>query len=258
MIVYPNAKINIGLHITAKRSDGYHDIQTVFYPVELYDILEINPSEETSDQYTFTGNDTGCSTEKNLCFRAVELMRKAHGLPPVNLHLHKQIPHGAGLGGGSSDAAYTLAALNRLFDKGLSENELEVLALELGSDCPFFVRNKPVLASGRGEVFTPLTLNLDDYEIRFAFPGFNISTGYAYSKVIPTDPPVPLADLIQLPVEKWKGKIINDFEKAMAGDFQQIERIKQKFYREGALYSSLSGSGSAVYGIFLKTNMAAQ
>lgn len=255
MITYPNAKINIGLNITEKRPDGYHNIETVFYPVDLYDILEINEATDNSDHFTFTGLDTACSTDNNLCFKAVALLRKHKPFPAIHLHLHKQIPHGTGLGGGSSDAAFTLIMLNDLFNLNLSPPELEQVSLELGSDCPFFIRNTPVLATGRGEVFTPLALNLNDYEIRFAFPGFNISTAYAYSKVKPAIPARKLDELIQLPVNEWKGKIINDFEKALAGDFQQIERIKQKFYREGAIYSSLSGSGSAVYGVFEKATI---
>ena len=253
MITYPNAKINIGLNIIEKRPDGYHNIETVFYPAALYDILEINESHNSTDHYTFTGIDTGCADENNLCVKAVKLMRKHYHFPAINLHLHKQIPHGTGLGGGSSDASYTLVMLNHLFNLHISPPELEKLSLELGSDCPFFIQNKPVLASGRGEIFTPLSLDLNSYEIRFAFPGFNISTAYAYSKVKPAIPAKKLAELIGLPVNEWKGKIINDFEKALAGDFQQIERIKQKFYREGAIYSSLSGSGSAVYGVFEKS-----
>ena len=252
MIVYPNGKINIGLFITEKRPDGYHNIETVFYPVELCDILELNISDEKKDSYKFTGIDTGCSLEKNLCYRAVELVRKNTGIPAVNLHLHKQIPHGAGLGGGSSDASFTLKALNELFSLGLSTDKLCELALELGSDCPFFIHNIPMLAKGRGEVLTPVPLKLEEYTIQFAFPGFNIPTAHAYSKVVPVPSKSSLEELIKLPVAEWKGKIYNDFEKALAGDFQQIERIKQKYYREGAVYSSLSGSGSAVYGIFSK------
>jgi 4-diphosphocytidyl-2-C-methyl-D-erythritol kinase len=252
MITYPNAKINIGLHIIEKRPDGYHNIETVFYPVELFDILEINPAEGKQDQYEFTGIDTGCANENNICVKAVNLMRKHYKIPPVNLHLHKQIPHGTGLGGGSSDAAFTLTALNTMFNLALPDEKLEELALVLGSDCPFFIRNKPALAKGRGEELSPLSLNLDNYTIKFAFPGFNISTAHAYSKVKPATPARKLAELIELPVKEWKGKIVNDFEKAMAGDFQQIDRIITKFYREGAIYSSLSGSGSAVYGVFEK------
>lgn len=252
MIVYPNAKINIGLNIIEKRPDGFHNIESVFYPVELSDILEINPAEGKKDVFTFTGTDTGCPVEKNLCYKAVNLMRQYCGIPAVNLHLHKQIPHGTGLGGGSSDASFTLTALNQLFEKKLVREQLLELALQIGSDCPFFIYNKPMLAKGRGEILTPLSLDLGIYDIRLAFPGFNIPTAHAYSKVIPAASKVPLEELIKLPVSSWKGKIVNDFEKALAGDFQQLERIKTKFYREGAVYSSMTGSGSAVYGIFVK------
>jgi len=252
MIVYPGAKINIGLNITGKRQDGYHEIETIFYPVELFDILEINKTDEKTDKYLFTGIDIDCSVENNICVKAVNLLRKAYKIPSVNLHLNKQIPLGSGLGGGSSDASSTLTALNKLFNLKLSTEKLLELALQLGSDCPYFMHNKPMLAKGRGEIMTPVDLNLNNYSIRFAFPGFNISSTHAYSKVTPATPKYHLEELIKKPVTEWKDKIVNDFEKALAGDFQQIERIKAKFYREGALYSSLTGSGSAVYGIFLK------
>jgi 4-diphosphocytidyl-2-C-methyl-D-erythritol kinase len=252
MIVYPNGKINIGLNIVEKRTDGFHNIESIFYPVELSDILEINPAEGKKDVYTFTGSDTGCPVEKNLCYKAVNLMRQYCGIPAVNLHLHKQIPHGTGLGGGSSDASFTLIALNQLFDKRLVKEQLLELALQLGSDCPYFIYNKAMLAKGRGDILTPVPLNLDNYTIRLAFPGFNIPTAHAYSKVTPAAPKFSLEEMIKLPVHEWKGKVVNDFEKALASDFQQLERIKVKFYREGAMYSSMTGSGSAVYGIFVK------
>ncbi len=255
MVIFPNCKINLGLHILRKRPDGYHDLQTVFYPVPLLDALEIIPAGEagTSIHYSHTGLPVAGDTSSNLCVKAVELIRKDFpNLPSCLLHLHKQIPMGAGLGGGSSDGAHTLLLLNQCFGLGLTREQLIHYALQLGSDCPFFIINKPCLAEGRGEKLQPVSIDLSDYRLTLVNPGLHIATGWAFSQITPKENRISLEEIIKLPVEEWKTTMINDFEEPVCKANPEIACIKEDLYRQGALYASLSGSGSTVYGIFPK------
>ena len=251
MVGFANAKINIGLQIVGRRSDGYHLINTVMYPVgQLADVVEIVPSKFTD--IVMTGIELKVKSQQNLAFRAYELLRQWFDLQLVTIYLHKNIPHGAGLGGGSSDAATVLKLLNDLFSLGLSISELENYARQLGADCAFFIKNKPVYATGIGDELSEISLDLSRYNIVVVKPGFEIDTAEAYSMVRPRQPAVDLRQAVALPVERWKDLIFNDFEFFLFKRYPELGRIKQDLYRLGALYASLSGSGSAVYGIFDK------
>ena len=253
MIVFPHAKINLGLHVTAKRSDGYHDIETVFYPLPVCDILEVveDSSSHGKIDLTITGNDS-LENSDNLCTRAYELLKKDFKLPSVKAHLHKIIPTGAGLGGGSADAAFMLKLLNKSFGLTLSNDALKKYALELGSDCPFFVEGKPVYATGRGEITQPVELSLKDYFICIVKPPVSVPTAQAYKMIQPRKPQTTILTALSEPVEKWRTLITNDFEEPVFKMYPVIETIKKKLYETGALFALMSGSGSAVYGIFRK------
>ena len=251
MIVYPNAKINIGLNVVEKRADGYHNIETIFYPIGLQDVLSVEASETCSD-YSFaaSGIPVGGDAEDNLIVKAYHLLRSGYQFPAVDISLLKQIPFGAGLGGGSADAAFMLKALNQEFQLKITPKKLEQLAAKLGADCPFFIRNKPVYATGTGNIFTPVNLSLKGYWLLLVKPDIHVSTAEAYSALTPTPSEVPLTELIQKPIVEWKEFIKNDFEKTVFEKQPEIEAIKKEMYRLGALYASMSGSGSSVYGIF--------
>lgn len=251
MLVYPNAKINIGLDIVARRTDGYHDIETLFMPIpELTDILEIVFAPEAKMvQY---GLEYDGEPEDNLCFKAFRLLQKEKGIGNVEIHLYKKIPVGAGFGGGSADCAFTLMTLNDLFGLGLSKEDLAGYAATLGSDCPFFIYNRPMLASGRGEILKPYDLDLGGYRIELAMPDIHVSTREAYSKVTPARPGTSLAERLAQPIGRWKGCVKNDFEPSVFAAHPSLAAIKDDFYRRGAVYASLSGSGAALYGIFSK------
>ena len=249
MIVYPNAKINLGLNVLSKREDGYHDISSVFYPVkECVDILEIIKSE----RFEFTRSGIEISDGENLCEKAWKLLDTDFGIGNVKIHLHKQIPIGAGLGGGSADASFTLKYLNELFDLNLNNKELEKYALRLGADCPFFIDNTPKLVEGIGEKMTSIDLDLSNYEIRLVNPDIHISTREAYSGIVPKTPVLSVEKIIELPIIEWKGKLKNDFEESIFEKHLQLEGIKDELYKQGSIYSSMSGSGSIVFGIFEK------
>lgn len=251
MILYPNAKINIGLNVVERRPDGYHNIETVFYPIGLHDVLSVEPSVMCSD-YSFSagGISVDGNPEDNLVVKAYRLLQHEYGVPPVDISLEKRIPFGAGFGGGSSDAAFMLKALNELFALKLSPRKLEQLAVSLGADCPVFVRNKPVFASGIGNVFSPIKLSLKGYFLLLVKPDIHVSTPEAYSRVVPRKSERSLVDLLSLPVQEWRGVVKNDFEKSVFALYPEIAEIKAGLYSAGALYASMSGSGSAVYGIF--------
>lgn len=243
-----------------KRTDGYHNLETVFYPVSWCDVLEIITDDKASSNkknsgvaLKTTGTATYSSKEKNLCVRAYRLLEKDYPLQPIRMHLHKIIPIGAGLGGGSADAAIALKLMNRIFSLNLAETQLLHYAALLGSDCSFFIHNKPVLAKGKGEIMQSIDLNLEKYFIVIVKPSFHISTAEAYSKVSPSIPDQSLSELIKLPVEKWKHHIKNDFEKSAFSIHNELKNIKEKLYEKGAIYASMSGSGSAMYGIFNTT-----
>jgi 4-diphosphocytidyl-2-C-methyl-D-erythritol kinase len=251
MVVFPNAKINLGLNVVERRPDGYHNIETVFYPVGLSDVLDVEPSETCTDySFSASGIELGGDPEDNLIVKAYRLLRSEYQFPAVDISLVKQIPFGAGLGGGSSDAAFMLKALNESFDLKITVKKLEKLAARLGADCPVFIQNKPVFATGIGNVFTPIDLSLKGYFLLLVKPDIHVSTPEAYSLVIPEKPHLSLVELIQKPLQDWKNTIKNDFEKSVFSNHPEIELIKNAMYKIGALYASMSGSGSSVYGLF--------
>ncbi len=247
-----NAKINIGLHIVGKRPDGYHNLQTIFYPTDFfYDNLTVKKSEKELVFLVESSENIGTS-EDNLCVKAFRLLQKKYGISGVEISLTKGIPSGAGLGGGSADAAFTLKLLNQLFNLSISQFELSEYALMLGSDVPFFISNEPVFATGRGEIMTPLNLDLSKYELKIVKPDINISTKEAYECITPKQPQSSLIELIKSPIAKWKSLIINDFEESLFKKYPVLADTKQKLYDEGAEYASMSGSGSACFGLFKK------
>lgn len=251
MVVFPDCKINIGLNITSKRSDGFHNIETVFYPIKWTDILEITNSINPLSALHLSGLKIQGSESENICLKAYNLLKLDFPqLPSININLHKVIPTGAGLGGGSANGAFTLMLLNNKFNLGLTEAQLIKYSLQLGSDCPFFILNKPCFAKGRGEDLMSVDLNLSAYTIVVVNPGIHINTGWAFSKIMPAVPAKSIKDIIEQPVETWKQEMKNDFEAPVFTAHPEVESIKQKLYESGAVYASMSGSGSSVYGIF--------
>jgi 4-diphosphocytidyl-2-C-methyl-D-erythritol kinase len=250
MICFPNAKINLGLHVTAKRPDGYHNIETVFYPIPLKDALEV--VEASTFSFSQTGIVIDGPTENNLVVKTYEWMKTRFDIPPLEVHLLKSIPFGAGLGGGSSDAAFMLKLLNDFCTLDLSEEELEMMAASIGADCPFFIRNKPVFASGIGNEFTPVVLSLQGYYLCLVKPDLAVSTAEAYSLVKPTIPDLSIKEIILRPVSEWRELMVNDFEKSIFYLYPEIARIKDVLYASGAVYAAMSGSGSSVFGLFDK------
>ncbi|MEG0796034.1 MAG: 4-(cytidine 5'-diphospho)-2-C-methyl-D-erythritol kinase [Odoribacter sp.] len=252
MIVFPNAKINIGLFVTEKRKDGFHNLETVFYPIGLSDVLEVGRGEGKAGEYCLvnTGIEVACEPEKNLIVKAYLLLAGLYDLPSVSIHLHKVIPFGAGLGGGSSDAAFMLRALNDYFELHISEEKELEYAASLGSDCAFFIRNHPAFASGRGEVLEEMELSLGDYQLVLVKPDFEISTAEAYAGISPQLPVFDLRGLGALSPMEWRGKVENDFEKNVFEKYPRLAALKQQLYDGGAVYASMTGSGSAVYGLF--------
>ncbi|MEI6456779.1 MAG: 4-(cytidine 5'-diphospho)-2-C-methyl-D-erythritol kinase [bacterium] len=250
MVVFPNAKINLGLHITAKRADGYHDIETLYYPISLRDALEIIPAPDGRFQFSSTGLEIPGHPGSNLCIRAFEILSGDFDLPPVHIYLHKVIPIGAGLGGGSSDGAFAVGLLNNLFTLGLSAETMKEYTLNLGSDCPFFIENKPLFGSGRGDRFEPAPVDLSGYFIMVVVPGVHVPTAEAYAGVTPHKSAVSLRVVLDQAMSTWKENLVNDFESSVIQKHPIIGEIKNRLYRSGALYASMSGSGSAVYGLF--------
>ncbi len=253
MVHFPNGKINIGLQITGKRPDGYHDLQTIFYPINIKDIVEIISSPYDGNEITFSssGLTVDGETTNNLCIKAYQLIKKDYPyLPPIKLHLHKNIPMGAGLGGGSADGAFTLKLLNEKFDLNLSANKLIEYALTLGSDCPFFICNTPSYATGRGELLHPISLNLAEYSILIVNPNIHINTAWAFKELTLKVPSIELAQAIKEPILNWKEFITNDFEEPVFKSYPAISELKNYLYHNGAIYASMSGSGSTVFGIF--------
>ena len=256
MILFPNAKINIGLDILRRREDGYHDISTVMYPIGWCDVLELVPGEGKDMTLTVTGNRVDCPTEKNLVMKAARLMSSLADIPPTDIYLHKIIPDGAGMGGGSSDAAFTLRGLNDLYGLGFDKEKLVDLASKLGADCPFFIYNVPMLAEGIGEKLSKTGLDLTGYGIMVVKPDFSISTAEAYGGVKPEVPESHLADRLNGDTGSWKETVKNAFVDHLAKKYSKIDEITGWLYDKGALYASMTGSGSAVYGIFENTDMA--
>ena len=249
MIVYPNAKINLGLNVIKKRVDGYHEIASVFYPVDtLFDILEVIPS----DVFLFSSSGLSINADRNICVKAYDLLRDDFSIDPVKIHLHKQIPIGAGLGGGSADGTYTLIILNKLFDLGLSIEQLHNYALKLGADCPFFIENTPKYVRGIGDKMIPVDIDLSKFKLKFNIPKFQISTTDAYTEISPKLSSIDLFHFISKPISQWKDNVINDFELNAFLKYPELRIIKENFYKDGAIYSSMTGSGSVMYGIFNK------
>lgn len=257
MIIFPNCKINLGLHILQKRADGFHNLETVFYPVPLQDGLEIitaDSSIKESIQFSTSGLNIGTSLQDNICVKAFLLLKKEFPhLPPIQMHLHKVIPSGAGLGGGSADAAFTLMLLNKKYNLGLSNEQLMRFALQLGSDCPFFILNTPCFATGRGEQLKPVSVNISGYRLILVNPKIHISTAEAFSKITPNNDRTSPELLVNLPVSQWKDVLHNDFENGVFKLHPETKKIKEQLYETGAIYASMSGSGSTVYGIFDKS-----
>ena len=252
MIVFPNAKINIGLNVVEKRADGFHNIESIFYPVnQLTDVLEI--VKQSSNEVTFSSSGIDIPRKKgelNLCEKAYQLIKNDFDISGVQIHLHKVIPIGAGLGGGSADAAFTLKVLNELFELNLTDEKLIEYARKLGSDCAFFIKNKPVYAFNKGDEFEEFEIDLSDYEIKIEYPNIHISTAEAYSGVIVKSSNQNLKELIAEPIKDWKKNLKNDFEQSVFPNHPNIEKLKAKMYHDGAKFSSMTGSGSAVFGIF--------
>ncbi len=248
MICFPNAKINLGLNITAKRPDGYHNIETVFYPIPVKDALEIVPAK--ADSFTQTGIPVDGDPADNLVMKALRLLRETYPVPPLEIHLRKAIPFGAGLGGGSADAARMLALVNDHRKLGLTVGELERIAARIGADCPFFIRNTPVFAGGTGNIFSPVDLSLKGYHLCLVKPDVAVSTKEAYAMVAPAQPAVSLKEIIRRPVSEWREQMVNDFEASIFPRHPAIAEIKDNLYRCGAEYAAMSGSGSSVFGLF--------
>ena len=248
MILYPNAKINLGLNIISRRPDGYHDIETVFYPIPLQDALEVKASDHFS--FRLSGNQLDCAAGDNLVIRVLQMVEADYKLPELDVHLFKHIPSGAGLGGGSSDAAFMMKLLNEQFELGMSEDEMETRLSSLGADCPFFVRNRPVFATGIGNVFTPIDLDLKGWTLVLVKPDVNVSTRDAYAAVQPQQPALSLTEIVKKPVEEWQELMHNDFEISVFPRYPEIAALKDLLLDQGAVFAAMSGSGSAVYGLF--------
>jgi 4-diphosphocytidyl-2-C-methyl-D-erythritol kinase len=248
MVSFPPCKINLGLNVIRKRTDGYHDIETCFYPLPWTDVLEVIKSGQF--QFTSSGINIPGAEEDNLCIKAYRLLKDEFRLSPVKIHLHKIIPMGAGLGGGSSDAAHTLLLLNKIFGLNLSPEVLHQYAARIGSDCAFFIQDKPMIGSGRGEVLTPTSLHLSGKFIVLVKPEIHVATSEAYAGIEPSTPTTSIFDILNLPPAQWREELVNDFEKTVFQKYPDIKEVKEKLYRQGAVYASMSGSGSSVYAIF--------
>lgn len=252
MITFPNSKINLGLNVIEKRADGYHNIETVFYPVNLQDALEVASMEKPDKEYSLhiSGTPVEGLPENNLVVKAYHLLKEDFPLPSVNIHMYKHIPSGAGLGGGSADAAFMIKLLNQKYHLNLSDEKMEQYATRLGADCAFFIKNRPVFASGIGDVFEPVDLSLKGYYILLVKPEICVSTKEAYDLIKPGYPQISLREIICQPVESWENSMVNDFEKNVFVKYPAIKNLKDTFYAMGAVYASMSGSGSCVYGLF--------
>lgn len=248
MLAFANAKINLGLHITEKRQDGYHNLETVFYPVKICDVVELSDAGQTS--CVVRGTDIPGDVNDNICLKAFLALQRDFVLPSQKITLLKNIPVGAGLGGGSSDAAFLIKLVNDKFKLGLTAGQMEDYARQLGADCAFFIQNKPVYAFGKGDEFSQLDIDLSNYYLILVKPAVHVSTAAAYEGITPSIPSTSLKDLIHLPLENWKQVLKNDFEATVFRKYPETEQIKTRLYEAGALYAAMSGSGSSVFGIF--------
>lgn len=256
MITFPNAKINLGLNIVERRPDGYHNIETVFFPIPLTDALEIVPSKSGNTTLNCYGRPVDCPAEKNLVMRAYRLMESHFHIPPVDIHLYKHIPDGAGLGGGSSDAAHTLIMLNDMFKLNISVEQLASMAATLGADCPFFIYNRPMMATGIGDIFTPVDLSLKGHTLLLIKSQVSVPTAVAYSRVTPHKPERCVDKIVALDIDEWQELLVNDFEASVMTQYPELAGIKQALIDAGASYAAMSGSGSSIFGIFNTDNVA--
>lgn len=253
MIIFSNAKINLGLWVLNKRSDGYHNISTIFYPIYWQDVIEIIPDYSQNNDIAIyvSGIHLNIDKKENIIYKAYQIINQLYpDLPYLNIYLHKNVPYGAGLGAGSANAVYFIKACNQLLNLNMPAQILQNIASQLGADCVFFIDNKPALASEKGDVLTPVSINLSSYYLLVVYPNISISTKEAYSNIIPKHRNEKLADIIHLPITEWKNYLTNDFENNIFRKYPVIEKIKRMMYEQNALYSSMSGSGSAVFGIF--------
>jgi len=250
MILFPSSKINLGLRVLSKRADGYHDIETCFYPLALCDILEGISSESVQAGFTSSGLDIPGEAEENLIVRGYKILNERFNLPPLALHLHKIIPMGAGLGGGSSDGTKALLLIRDLFQLAISKEEIVEIAMTLGSDCAFFMEENVCLATGRGEVLTPIQLSLKGWNLAVVKPEIHVSTAAVFAMMKPQARESSLASLLSFPLSKWKDQITNDFEPIVFAQHPRISAIKDKLYTLGASFALMSGSGASVYGLF--------
>ncbi len=250
MFCFPNAKINLGLNVIARRIDGFHQIESILYPIPLFDVLEF----KTADTFRIIqyGIPLQITPEQNILFKTWQLINQEYSVPPVEIHLIKNIPAGSGLGGGSADATFFLKAIDQQFSLNLSSNRLKELAATIGSDCPFFVDNKPAFIFGRGENTSSVKLSLKSKYLVLVVPDIQVSTAKAYSIIKPEIPEKSIKEIVLQPTESWKDELINDFEKPIFELYPELNVIKKQLYQKGAFYVSMSGSGSAVYGIFEK------
>jgi 4-diphosphocytidyl-2-C-methyl-D-erythritol kinase len=248
MIIFPQAKINLGLHVLHKRSDSYHELETCMVSIPLYDILEILPSDNF--EFHQSGIEVGGEMQSNLCVKAFELIKSNYSISPVYMHLRKQIPMGAGLGGGSSDAAHVINGLNDLFGLNIPQARREELAASLGSDCPFFVEGTPKIAQGRGEVLAPISLDLKGYHLLLIYPNIHVSTSEAYSNVSFYSGDLSIREILAQPIDEWKFNLQNTFEKHIFEIHPRLKSLRDEMYEAGAIYSAMSGSGSTIFGIF--------
>ncbi len=258
MIVFPNCKINLGLHIVGKRADGFHNLETIFYPLPLKDVVEILPHPQGAESIEFScsGLVVDGSTNDNICVKAYLLLKQNFPhLPQVKMHLLKNIPTGAGLGGGSADGAFVLSTLNKMFHLQLSQTQLIEYGLQLGSDCPFFIYNQPCFATSRGEVLEPLSLDLSPYKVVILNTGIHINTGWAFSQIRPKASTLQLKEAATLPIQEWNKVMMNDFETPVFEAYPQLLSLKESMYQKGALYASMSGSGSTIFGLFSKNQV---
>ena len=257
MILFSDCKINIGLDITARRADGYHDISTVMIHIPWHDVIELLPAQTDVPSLRVIGRSVDCPAEKNLVMRAFRIMEREYGIPPVDIVFEKIIPDGAGLGGGSADAATTLKGLNEMFGLGIDSRRLAELASEIGADCPFFIYDKPMYCTGIGTDMRPIDVDLSGFYLLVAKPeGVSVSTREAYSRVCPEIPEVALPDLVRMPVETWQGRVKNDFEPSVFAVAPQVRMLKEIMLEGGAVYASMSGSGASVFGIFDNDKLA--
>lgn len=256
MLCFPNCKINLGLYVTVRRADGYHDLETVFYPVPLRDVLEVVPADAAA--LHISGKAVAGDAANNLVWKAYKLLQKDHPqqVPQLDIHLYKNIPMGAGMGGGSADGAFMLRLVNDHCQLGLADTQLAAYALQLGSDCPYFIYNTPQYATGRGEQLEPISIDLSAYSLQLVCPHVHVSTAAAFKMLSPRPAPFDLRQLDDLPVTEWKGRISNDFEAPVFAQHPELAAIKQQLYAQGAIYAGMSGSGSTVYGVFEKGERA--